>query len=154
MANFESEYQCERVLQNILLQVLILIIKRFNVMYPKKVFIGNQNQYWPISSTILSISLDVISLVKGASSWSKSRPLVRVVRHSPGSLALSTKRCQSDPSRITVKIIEETKSSTVNRLKGLVYGDAHEATSKTQNGKFYIATEATDKNESETIVHR
>ena len=151
MANFGSEYQCEKVLQN--LQVLILITDRFNIN-PKKFFTGNQNQNWPISSTILSISLDVISLVKGASSWSKSRPLVRVVRHSPGSLALSTKRCQSDPSRITVKIIEETKSSTVNRLKGLVHGDAHEATSKTQNGKFYIATEATDKNESETIVHR
>lgn len=141
-----------QVLQNIFLQVLILIIVRFNIN-PKKFFTGNQNQNWPISSTILSISLDVISLVKGASSWSKSRPLVCVVRHSPGSLALSTKRCQSNPSRITVKIIEETKSSTVNGLKSLVHGDAHEATSKTQNGKFYIATE-TDKNESKTIVHR
>lgn len=79
-----------------------------------------------------------------------------MVRHSSTSLALSTKRRQDDPSRIAVKIAEETQPSTIDQFERLVHGDTDETTTETR--KFDIATEAAQahgyQNESETAMYR
>ena len=112
--------------------------------------------FYSANRTIYLLFSDVISLVEGASPGTKSRPLVCMVRHSSTSLALSTKRRQDDPSRVAVKIAEETQPSTIDQFERLVHGDTDETT--TEIRKFDIATEAAQahgyQNESETAMYR
>ncbi|XP_076230997.1 uncharacterized protein LOC143177099 isoform X1 [Calliopsis andreniformis] len=97
---------------------------------------------------------DALSLVEGASPKSKSRALVRVVRHSVGPLALQAKRHQGDPSRVTIQTPKEAAPVTNEHLEGLVDGVADEAS--LQIGKSHPTKETQtrgDQDEGEAILH-